>query len=72
MIVKTDSFSGKSERCDGIKEACCQSSQSAIAKGRLRLDLFDYGKLLSVFLKNLTHLVINAEIDQIVAEELTN
>ena len=72
VIIKSDSFSRKSQSCNGIQEACCQTAKSAVSERWLRLDLLDHGKLFSVFFKIFRNFIINAQIDQVVGKKLTD
>ena len=72
VIIKSDSFSRKSQSCDGIQEASCQTAKSAISERWLRLDLLDHGKLFSVFFKIFRNFIVNAQIDQVVGKKLTD
>ena len=72
VIIKSDSFSRKSQSCNGIQETCCQTAKSAVSERWLRLDLLDHGKLFSVFFKIFRNFIINAQIDQVVGKKLTD
>ena len=72
VIIKSDSFSRKSQSCNGIQETCCQTAKSAVSERWLRLDLLDHGKLFSVFFKIFRNFLINAQIDQVVGKKLTD
>ena len=64
--VKADSVSRKSECCNGIQEAGCQSSKSTISKRRFRFNFFDLCKFFSVLFQHLCCLIINSKVDQVV------
>ena len=72
VIIKSDSFSRKSQSCDGIQEAGCQTSKTAVSERWLRLDLLDHGKFFAVLFKISCDFVINTEIDQVVGEKFTD
>ena len=72
VIIKSDSFSRKSQSCDGIQEASCQTTKSAVSERWLRLDLLDHGKLFTVLFKIFCNFIINTQIDQVVGEQFTD
>ena len=72
MIVQTDAFSRKAERCDRIQEACRQSSKTAVPQRRFRLHLFNLREIFAVLLQKIIHPVIDLEIDQIVGQKLAD
>ena len=57
VVVQADTVSGKSESSDGIQEAGCQSSQTAVAERGFRLCLFDVCQILAVSLQDVAQLL---------------
>lgn len=51
VIIKADTVSRQAKRCDRIKEACCQTAETSVSKGRLHFHLLDLGQLSSVSCK---------------------
>ena len=41
MIIQTNTFARKTESCDGIQEACCQTSKTTVSKRWFRFNFFD-------------------------------
>ena len=66
MIVQADSFPGKPQCSNGIQEARCQTSETAVTQRRFRLNLLDLGKALAVLCQNIIQLIINSQIDQVI------
>ena len=72
MIIQADTVSGKAQACDGIQETCRESSKSAVAKRRFRLDLLDTAKLPALLPEYCLELLIDAEVDQVVGQQLSD
>ena len=72
MIPQAHAVTGQVQGGQGIQEAGCQTAQAAVAQRGLRFHLFDVGKLLSRGKQGSAHLVIEAQIDQIVGQQLAN
>ena len=71
MIVEADALAGKPQRRDRIHKARCKTSETAVSKGRFRFYFFYPGKLFSPVFQNFLHLVINAQIDKVVGQQLS-
>ena len=65
MIVQSNTITGKSKACNGIKETCCESAKTAVAKRGFWLNLLDAAKFLSFLLQCCIQLLIDAKVDQI-------
>ena len=72
VIVQSDSVSCQSQRCDGIKETCRQTSKSAVSKRRLRLNLFNFADIFSVFLKHFFYFLVDSQVDHIVGKKFSD
>ena len=66
MVIQSNTVSVQTKCCDRIKEACRKTSESAISERWFRLDFLDLCEALAVLCQQLFHILINAEIDQIV------
>ena len=49
VIVQTNTFARKSQSCDRIQEACCQTSKTAVTKRWFRFNFFDSSDFFAVF-----------------------
>ena len=72
MIVESDSLPGKSESCYRIKEACGKPSETAVSQRRLRLILFDLGKIFAVFCQYIFYPVIDTKINKIIGKKFSD
>ena len=72
VIIKADTVSRQAKRCDGIKEACCQTAETSVSKGRLHFHLLDLGQLSSVSCKCFFNFLVHAKVDQVVGQQFSD
>ena len=72
MIIQANAVSGKSQSCDRIQEAGCQTAQTAVSKRRLQFQFFNLAQLLSMFFQDLFHFFIQSQVDQVVGQQLSD
>ena len=72
MIPQTDAVAGKIEGCKRIQEAGSQTAQAAVAQRGFRLHLFDVRKILACGIQRIAHLVIKAQVDQVIGKQLSD
>ena len=72
MVVEAHTVAGKAQRGDGIQEACGQTAQAAVAERRLDLELLDLVEVVAGGDELVLNLVIDAEVDHIVDEQLAD
>ena len=72
MVVEAHAVAGKAQRCDGIQEARGQTAQAAVAERRLDLELLDLVEVVAGGDELVLNLVIDAEVDHIVDEQLAD
>ena len=72
MIPQANTVTRQIQGSQGIQEAGRQTAQTAVAKRRLRLHLFNLGKLLSGGLQGRAYFVIQPKIDQVIRQQLTD
>ena len=72
MVVEAHAVAGKAQRCDGIQEARGQTAQAAVTERRLDLELLDLVEVVAGGDELVLNLVIDAEVDHIVDEQLAD
>ena len=72
MVVEAHTVAGKAQRGDGIQEARGQAAQAAVAERRLDLKLLNLIEVVARGDELALNLVIDAEVDHIVDEQLAN
>ena len=72
VIIQPDPVAAHSQRSDGIQKARRKTAQTAVSKGRLRLQLFDLAEVFTVFRKDIPHFLIDPQIDHIVRQQLSD
>ena len=68
VIIKSDSFSRKSQSCNGIQEACCQTAKTAVSKSRISLLILQKVQVQSHFLESFLYLFICSQVDQVISK----
>ena len=66
VVPEADPVARQVQCCQRIQEAGGKTAETAVAEGRLRLDLLDVGQLLPCGCQRVTHLIIQPEVDQVV------
>ena len=72
VVTQADAVARQVQRCQRIQEAGSQTAQTAVAKARLRLDFLDVGKALACGSKGITHIIIQAEVDEVVGKQFAD
>ena len=72
MVVEAHAVAGKAQRCDGIQEARGQTAQATVAERRLDFKLLDLIEVVAGGDELVLNLVIDAEVDHIVDEQLAD
>ena len=72
VVIQPDAVSAELQGGYGIQEAGGQAAKPAVAQGRLQLQLLDIGELQLVLFQDGIDLVIQAQVDQIVGEQLAD
>ena len=72
MVVEAHAVAGQAQRGDGIQEARGQAAQAAVAERRLDLELLDLIEVVARGDELALNLVIDAEVDHIVDEQLAD
>ena len=72
MVVEAHAVAGQAQRGDGIQEARGQTAQAAVAERRLDLELLDLVEVVAGGDELVLNLVIDAEVDHIVDEQLAD
>ena len=72
VIIQSDTGTGVSQCCDGIQEAGCQSSQTAVSQRGLLLQLLDTAQVLAILCQQFFDFIVNAQIDHIVRQKLAD
>ena len=72
MIVEAHAIAGQAQRGDGIQEACGQAAQAAVAERRLDLELLDLVEVVACGGELVLNLVVDAEVDHVVDEQLAD
>ena len=72
MVVEAHAVTGEAQRGNGIQEACGQAAQAAVAERRLDLELLDLVEVVAGGDELVLNLVIDAEVDHIVDEQLAD
>lgn len=72
MISQPYSVSRQAERRQRIQKAGCQTPQTAVAQGRLRLDLLDIRQALASSGKGCPGILIESQIDKVVGQQLSD
>ena len=63
MIFQSDTVTMQSKGCNRVEKTRRQSSKTAVAKGRLMFDLFDFANVFSIFCKLLSDILIDTQVD---------
>ena len=72
MVVEAHAVAGQAQRGDGIQEARGQAAQAAVAERRLDLKLLNLIEVVARGDELVLNLVIDAEVDHIVDEQLAD
>ena len=72
VVAQADAVAGQIEGGQRVQEAGGQPAQTAVAQRGLRLHLLDAGQVLARLLQDLSHIVVEAQIDQVVGEQLAD
>ena len=72
MIVEAHAIAGQAQRGDGVQEACGQAAQAAVAERRLDLELLDLVEVVACAGELVLNLVVDAEVDHVVDEQLAD
>ena len=72
VVTQADAVARQVQRCQRIQEAGSQTAQTAVAKARLRLDFLDVGKALACGSKGIAHIIIQAEVDEVVGKQFAD
>ena len=72
MVVEAHAIAGQAQRGDGIQEARGQAAQAAVAERRLDLKLLNLIEVVAGGDELVLNLVIDAEVDHIVDEQLAD
>ena len=72
MIVEAHAIAGQAQRGDGIQEARGQAAQAAVAERRLDLELLDLVEVVACGGELVLNLVVDAEVDHVVDEQLAD
>ena len=72
VVTQADAVARQVQRCQRIQEAGSQTAQTAVAQARLRLDFLDVGKALACGSKGITHIIIQAEVDEVVGKQFAD
>ena len=60
------------QRCQGIEEAGCQSSQTAVSKRCIRFLILHHVDIYAKFIQCLCHLLVSLKIDHVIAKRTTH
>ena len=72
MIVEAHAIAGQAQRGDGIQEARGQAAQAAVAERRLDLEFLDLVEVVACGGELVLNLVVDAEVDHVVDEQLAD
>ena len=72
MIAQTYAVTRQAERCQRIEEAGRQTSQTAVAQRRLRLDLLNLRKTLACSGEGGAGIIVEAQIDKVIGQQLAD
>ena len=72
MIVEAHAIAGQAQRGDGIQEARGQATQATVAERRLDLEFLDLVEVVACGGELVLNLVVDAEVDHVVDEQLTD
>ena len=56
------------QRCKGIKETCCKSSQTAVSESRVRLLVLDHVEVESHLVERLFYIFVNCHVDKVISK----
>ena len=72
MIVEAHAIAGQAQRGDGIQEARGQATQATVAERRLDLEFLDLVEVVACGGELVLNLVVDAEVDHVVDEQLAD
>ena len=72
MVAQADAVAGEVQGSQRVQEAGGQTAQSAVAQAGLRFQLLQVGQGLPGGSQAVPHIVIEAQVDEIVGEQLAN
>ena len=67
VIAKSDTITWKIQSSKGIEKAGCKTSKTAIPKTWFWFSLFQFAHRLSIFLQDLFYIIVESQINQVVA-----
>ena len=72
VISQPYAVRGKSQGGAAVQKTCCQSAQTAISQRRFQFELFQLGQIFSCFCQFFFDVVIQTQIDQVVAQQFSD
>ena len=72
MIAQADAVTGQVQRGEGVEKAGRQTTQTAVAEARLRLDLLNIGQVFARSGQCGADIIVQAEVDKVVGQQLAD